>query len=43
MTLLGKLSWSAIPIDQPLPMIASAVVALSILSILGWVDHQCGP
>jgi cytochrome o ubiquinol oxidase subunit 1 len=37
MTLLGKLSWSAIPIDQPLPMIASAVVALSILSILGWV------
>jgi cytochrome o ubiquinol oxidase subunit 1 len=37
MTLLGKLTWSAIPLDQPLPMIASAVVALAILGILGWV------
>jgi cytochrome o ubiquinol oxidase subunit 1 len=35
--MLGKLTWSAIPIDQPIPMIASALVALAILGILGWV------
>ena len=36
MTLFGKLTWSAIPLDQPIPMIASAVVALAILGILAW-------
>src|SRR5512142_227309 len=35
--MLGKLNWSAIPIDQPIPMITSAVVALGILGILAWV------
>src|ERR1700741_2219394 len=35
--MLGKLDWSAIPIDQPIPMITSAVVALGILSVLAWV------
>ncbi len=35
--MFGKLNWSAIPIDQPIPMITSAVVALGILGILGWV------
>jgi cytochrome o ubiquinol oxidase subunit I len=35
--MLGKLNWSAIPIDQPIPMITSAVVALGILGVLGWV------
>src|ERR1700733_1483114 len=35
--MLGKLTWDAIPIDQPIPMIASGVVALGILAILGWV------
>src|SRR5450631_3769387 len=35
--MLGKLSWSAIPIDQPIPMIASGAVALGILGILAWV------
>jgi cytochrome o ubiquinol oxidase subunit 1 len=35
--MLGKLTWDAIPFDQPIPMIASAVVALAILAILGWV------
>jgi len=35
--MLGKLSWSAIPFDQPIPMIASGVVALAILAILAWV------
>ena len=35
--MLGKLTWSAIPFNQPLPMIASGVVALGILAILAWV------
>src|ERR1700732_4658388 len=35
--MLGKLSWDAIPFDQPLPLIASGVVALTILAILAWV------
>jgi cytochrome o ubiquinol oxidase subunit 1 len=35
--MLGKLTWDAIPFDQPIPMIASGVVALAILAILGWV------
>ena len=35
--MLGKLDWSAIPIDQPIPMITSAVVAFGILGILAWV------
>src|SRR3954462_10733891 len=34
--MLGKLTWDAIPLDQPIPMIASGVVALAILAILGW-------
>ena len=35
--MFGKLSWDAIPFNQPLPMIASGVVALVICGILGWV------
>jgi cytochrome o ubiquinol oxidase subunit 1 len=35
--ILGKLTWDAIPFDQPIPMIASGVVALGIVAILGWV------
>ncbi len=35
--MLGKLSWSAIPLDQPIPMVASAVVALVICGVIGWV------
>src|ERR1700726_1097947 len=35
--MLGKLTWDAVPLDQPIPMIASSVVALSILAVLGWV------
>jgi len=33
----GKLSWAAIPFDQPIIMIASAIVAVAITSVLGWV------
>ena len=32
----GKLSWSAIPLDQPIVMVASAIVALAISAVLGW-------
>src|SRR3982074_1495219 len=35
--MLGKLTWDAVPFDQPIPMIASGVVAFAILAILGWV------
>jgi len=35
--LLGKLDWNALPLDQPIPMIASAAVALGILAVLAWV------
>src|SRR6266403_2333867 len=39
--MLGKLTWSAIPLDQPIPMITSGVVALAILGVLAWVVVRC--
>jgi cytochrome o ubiquinol oxidase subunit 1 len=35
--MLGKLSWAAIPIGQPIPLIAGAAVLLAILAVLAWV------
>src|ERR1700681_1772921 len=35
--MLGKLSWSAIPLEQPIPMIASGGVAPAILAVPGGV------
>jgi cytochrome o ubiquinol oxidase subunit 1 len=35
--MLGKLTWAAIPFDQPIVMIASAVVGIVILAVLGLV------
>ena len=35
--MLGKLSWAAIPIDQPIPLITGAVVLVAILAVLAWV------
>src|SRR6476620_3310553 len=35
--MLGKLDWSAIPLDQPIPMSTSGVVVLAILGVLAWV------
>ena len=32
--MLGKLSWDAIPLHQPIPMIASALVILAMISVL---------
>ncbi len=33
----GKLSWAVIPLDQPLILVASTIVAVAIVSVLGWV------
>src|SRR5262245_28209050 len=37
MNLLGKLSWSEIPYDQPIIMGASGMVVLGVVLVLGWV------
>ncbi len=37
MNLLGKLSWSAIPFDQPIIMGTSSMVVLGVVLVLGWV------
>src|SRR3984893_5337442 len=33
----GKLTWAAIPFDQPIPLIAGAIVLVAILAVLAWV------
>ena len=33
----GKLSWAAIPLDEPLPLVSAAVVGLVLLGTLAWV------
>src|SRR5271170_7699980 len=35
--MLGKLSWAAIPFDQPIPLVAAAVVGLAIVGVLAWI------
>ncbi len=41
----GKLSWAAIPFDQPIPLIASGAVGLVIIAVLtfvilkGWLPY----
>jgi len=35
--MLGKLTWAAVPLDQPIPMIASGMVGLVLLSVVGWI------
>ena len=43
--MFGRLSWAAIPLDQPIPMIASGVVALAVVGVLalivlkGWLPY----
>jgi cytochrome o ubiquinol oxidase subunit I len=37
LNLLGKLSWNAIPFDQPIPLLASVLMVLAILLILAWI------
>lgn len=38
--MVGKLSWSDIPFDQPIPMFTSIVVVAAILGVLGWVTAK---
>jgi cytochrome o ubiquinol oxidase subunit 1 len=35
--MLGKLTWAAIPFNQPIPLAAAAVVGLVIIGVLAWV------
>src|SRR6201992_92867 len=35
--MLGKLTWSAIPFDQPIPLVAGAVGLVIVLAVLVWV------
>jgi cytochrome o ubiquinol oxidase subunit 1 len=35
--MLGKLSWAAIPFDQPIPLVAAAFVGLVIIGVLAWI------
>jgi cytochrome o ubiquinol oxidase subunit 1 len=35
--MLGRLTWAAIPFDEPLPLISAAVVAIVILALLGLI------
>jgi cytochrome o ubiquinol oxidase subunit I len=35
--MFGKLTWEAVPFDQPIPLIAGAVVGVAILCVLIWV------
>jgi cytochrome o ubiquinol oxidase subunit 1 len=35
--MFGKLSWAAIPFDQPIPLAAAAFVVVAIIGVLAWV------
>ncbi len=35
--MFGKLTWDAIPLDQPIPLMASLLVALTLCGVLLWV------
>lgn len=37
MTMLGKLDWSAVPFDQPIPLGAALGVFLAAAAVLGWI------
>jgi cytochrome o ubiquinol oxidase subunit 1 len=37
MNLLGDLSWSAIPFDQPIVMFATALMVLTVVGVLAWI------
>jgi cytochrome o ubiquinol oxidase subunit 1 len=37
MNLLGKLTWNAIPFDQPIVMAASGMMILAVLLVLSWI------
>ncbi|MGO8914974.1 MAG: cytochrome o ubiquinol oxidase subunit I [Stellaceae bacterium] len=35
--MLGKLTWAAIPFDQPIPLAAGALVVVVIIGVLAWI------
>jgi cytochrome o ubiquinol oxidase subunit 1 len=35
--MFGKLSWAAIPFDQPIPLLAAALIGLVIIGVLAWI------
>jgi cytochrome o ubiquinol oxidase subunit 1 len=35
--MFGNLSWAAIPFDQPIPLMAAAIVVVAIIGVLAWV------
>ena len=35
--MLGKLTWDAIPWDQPIPLAAGSLVGLILLAVLAWI------
>jgi cytochrome o ubiquinol oxidase subunit 1 len=35
--MLGKLSWAAIPFDQPIALVAAALVGVVIVGVLAWI------
>ena len=40
MTLLGKLNWAAIPLDQPIVVGTVACVGIVILAVLAWITAK---
>ena len=38
--MLGKLGWSAIPFDQPIPIAASLLIGVAILATLAWITFK---
>jgi cytochrome o ubiquinol oxidase subunit 1 len=38
--MLGKLSWHAIPFDQPIPMAASLLMVIGMLTVLGLITRK---
>ena len=38
--MLGKLSWAAIPFDQPIPMAACLFIVVGVLGVLGLVTAK---
>jgi cytochrome o ubiquinol oxidase subunit 1 len=38
--MFGKLTWAAIPLDQPIPLFAGAVVVVVIIGVLAWITLQ---
>jgi cytochrome o ubiquinol oxidase subunit 1 len=35
--MLGKLTWAAIPFDQPIPLVAGAIVFAALLAVIVWI------